>query len=238
MLLLVRPLNQAIQQAAQLAASGIAAQPFCVQDTAPDHAALAELPALAAKADWLIFVSPSCIDLAWPVLSAQPPAAKLACVGRASADKLAAVSGRDVMYPPYGNDSDALLALPELQNLAGQQILIVRGDGGRAQLGETLARRGADVRYAEVYRRIEITPDWTQFDALMASATQPSWLITSSHGAETLFRQAGEARRPLLRDGHFIALHARIADSLRQLGARRVDIAANDGALLRRLQED
>lgn len=228
-LLLVRPAAQAAQQAQRLAAAGITALPFSVEDTVADERALSALPQQAAAADWLVFVSPSCIELAWPQLAGLPLAAKLACVGRASADKLAALSGRTVLHPPQGNDSDALLALPPLQQLSGQTVLIVRGDGGRPQLGETLARRGARVHYAEVYRRVPVEADWTLFDRLAAS--NPALLITSSHSATLLFRQAGAARQRALLGCRFIALHPRIAATLQQLGVTRPLLAADETAL-------
>ena len=230
-LLLVRPQAQATQQAQRLAAAGIAAQPFCVEDTVADERALSALPQQAAAADWLVFVSPSCIELAWPHLAASPLAAKLACVGRASADKLAALSGRAVLHPPHGNDSDALLALPLLQQLAGQTVLIVRGDGGRPQLGETLARRGAQVHYAEVYRRVPVQANWALFDRLVAAGPSPALLITSSHSAQLLFQQAGATRQHALLACRFIALHPRIAAALQQLGVAQPLLAADEHAL-------
>ncbi|MDC7701205.1 uroporphyrinogen-III synthase [Vogesella indigofera] len=230
-LLLVRPQAQAAQQAQRLQAAGITAQPFCVEDTVADDAALAALPAAAMQADWLVFVSPSCIDLAWPHLADLPLAANLACVGRASADKLAVLSGRAVLHPPHGNDSDALLTLPPLQQLAGQTVLIVRGDGGRPQLGETLAHRGARVHYAEVYRRVPVQADWALFDRLAAAGPSPALLITSSHSAQQLFHQAGATRRRALLACRFIALHPRIAATLQQLGVVQPLLAADEHAL-------
>ena len=37
--------------------------------------------------------------------------------------------------------------------LAGKNIFIIRGKGGRALLGDTLSARGAQVNYVEVYKR-------------------------------------------------------------------------------------
>jgi uroporphyrinogen-III synthase len=53
------------------------------------------------------------------------------------------------------HDTESLLKAEEFQmpRLQGQRILIFRGIGGRALLGDTLANRGAQVRYVEIYRR-------------------------------------------------------------------------------------
>jgi len=50
-------------------------------------------------------------------------------------------------------NSEALLALPELQNIAGDKVLIFRGQGGRPLLAKTLTERGAQVEYCELYSR-------------------------------------------------------------------------------------
>lgn len=53
--------------------------------------------------------------------------------------------------PPGGSES--LLAIPELNEVQDKKILIVRGEGGREHLADTLLARGANIRYLEVYRR-------------------------------------------------------------------------------------
>lgn len=78
---------------------------------------------------------------------------KIAAIGRATAHALNAAGHRVSVVPTVGSDSEALLAATGLQHMAGQRVLIVRGQGGRELLGETLAARGAEVVYAEVYRR-------------------------------------------------------------------------------------
>lgn len=51
-------------------------------------------------------------------------------------------------------DSESMLALPALQNLQEQKILILRGEGGREHLRSELHTRGARVEYCELYRRV------------------------------------------------------------------------------------
>ncbi|GLS27072.1 uroporphyrinogen-III synthase [Marinibactrum halimedae] len=50
-------------------------------------------------------------------------------------------------------NSEALLALPALQSLEHNRVLILRGKGGRETLKETLEARGAKVEYCELYER-------------------------------------------------------------------------------------
>lgn len=228
-LLLVRPQAQALRQQAELAALGINSLPFCALDTVADATALAALPQQAAQRDGVIFVSPSAIDIGWPVIAASlPPGTLLACVGSGSAGKLSALSGRPVISPPQGNDSDALLALPALQTVGGQQWLIVRGAGGRAQLGETLIARGAHVTLADIYRRVPQAPDWAMFAQLLQQGMLTGLLIASSEAAEALFAAAGSTWRPVLAAQRFFTLHPRIAERLQQLGAS--DIVLCDGS--------
>ena len=49
--------------------------------------------------------------------------------------------------------SQHLLAEPELQDVAGKQVRIVRGSQGRELLAEKLTARGAEVNYLSVYER-------------------------------------------------------------------------------------
>ncbi len=51
-------------------------------------------------------------------------------------------------------DSEALLALPCLQNVNDTKVLIFRGLGGRTQLLDSLQARGAKVQHCELYRRL------------------------------------------------------------------------------------
>lgn len=74
-------------------------------------------------------------------------------VGPTSASAIAKVVQRPVTCPWRQHNSDALLRLPELQKVAGQRWLLVRGRGGRELVADTLRARGAEVTYLEVYQR-------------------------------------------------------------------------------------
>lgn len=50
-------------------------------------------------------------------------------------------------------DSETLLENPHLQQLAGQRVVIFRGQGGRQFLFDALTARGAKVEFCELYQR-------------------------------------------------------------------------------------
>ncbi|MGI0153507.1 uroporphyrinogen-III synthase [Pseudidiomarina sp. WS423] len=115
------------------------------------------------------------------------PMARWFAVGPTSAAAIAATVGRPVTCPWRQHNSDALLELPELQQVAGQRWLLVRGHGGREVFAETLRARGADVHYLEVYQRtpVAIKPQlitqWqTQVQGIMVtSAEQLDYFLTA-----------------------------------------------------------
>ncbi len=74
-------------------------------------------------------------------------------IGRTTALALHTVSGIDVRYPHDREISEVLLQLPELQDVQGKHALILRGNGGRELLAETLTERGANVEFCECYQR-------------------------------------------------------------------------------------
>lgn len=233
--LVARPLAQSAELLRLLAAAGFDAGHLPLMEIEARPEALAALPRQAAAADWLVFVSPSAIDQAWPALQTLDLAAKrLVCVGRASAAKLSALSGQPVLYPTEGSDSEALLALPELADMRGQRALIVRGVGGRPLLAQNLTARGAAVDFAEIYQRRDGAPDWPAFDRAPPDAV----IVTSGEIVEQLFRLAGSSRIRTLQCLLYCVPHKRIADRLAAQGATRImTTRAEDSALVAGLKE-
>jgi uroporphyrinogen-III synthase len=118
--------------------------------------------------DHVIFVSRNAVRFGMPAIDRYWPQLPLGltvyAVGHATAAELASWGIQPVV--PDTHASEGLLALPALGAVVGQRILIVRGVGGRAMLGETLATRGALVDYFEVYERRQISPDEAVQDSI------------------------------------------------------------------------
>lgn len=76
-------------------------------------------------------------------------------VGQKTAHVFSTATQQAVDYPPTG-DSEHLLELEALQQVAGKKILILRGNGGRELIYSTLQSRGASVHYQQAYCRNEL----------------------------------------------------------------------------------
>lgn len=104
-----------------------------------------------------IFISQNAAEQAMLALQRQgqawPRGVQAWAVGTATADYLAREHGITAQAPADRMNSEGLLALPGLQAVGGQRVVVFRGLGGRETLATTLRQRGASVAYAELYRR-------------------------------------------------------------------------------------
>jgi uroporphyrinogen-III synthase len=118
--------------------------------------AAAALPALSAF-DKVVVVSANAARLARDQLRAAPQTAALGrewfAVGAGSAAPLRD-AGFPVTWPGEDATSEGLLALPAFAQVAGQRVLVIRGEGGRDVLRAGLVARGARVSFCELYRRV------------------------------------------------------------------------------------
>lgn len=118
-------------------------------DTPELHGIITRLP----QFDLAIFISLNAVRFGLQAIGTVPSSLQLAAVGQGTARALNIASVQTVIAPQSQFDSEALLALPELQTVQNKKIVIFRGDGGRELLGDTLKARGAIVEYAACYRR-------------------------------------------------------------------------------------
>src|SRR6185295_12379471 len=100
-----------------------------------------------------------------------------------------------VIAPQSGADSEALLAAPELADVTGKRVLIVRGEGGRALLGNMLAARGATVNYAECYRRVRPVADAAPLIADWQRGLIHAVTVSSAEGLDNLLAMTGSEGR-------------------------------------------
>ncbi len=219
--LVTRPAHQAEGLCRRIAqAGGVALRlPTLEIDDCSHDPAVSEVLARLTDYDLLIFVSPNAVRIGLRAIEAAaglPPALPLATVGEGSARALQEVLGRGPdRLPETRYDSEGLLALEALQQMAGQRVLILRGDGGRTLLAETLRQRGAVVDYLELYRRVQ-APTPPNIDQLLQQAEVVT--TTSGEVLDKLHQLTPERWRALLREKPLLVVSPRSEALARQLG--------------------
>jgi len=183
----------------------------------------------------VVFVSPNAVEFARGMLPAGglPAPVQVAAVGEATARALVRAGYQADLLPSRGFDSEGLLALPELQAVRGREVLIVRGEGGRALLGDLLRQRGARVAYAEVYRRGRPLQDPA---ALLARWERDVDLVTVTSNAvlHNLLAMLGSAGGARLRRTPLLVISERMRRQARALGFQQILLAegASDQAIV------
>jgi uroporphyrinogen-III synthase len=191
------------------------------------HEARARLAA-AATADLLIFVSVNAVSYAFPLLPDQLPLSiGIAAVGSATAGALEE-AGLPPTLVPARMDSEGLLALPEMQSVAGKRVIILRGNDGRELLAETLQARGAEVEQVEVYRRA--VPGRTRgTDNLLRNWAQLVDVVTVTSGAifDNLLALLGTDGAALVKQTPLVVNSQRLAEHAVDCGCEVVYVAAS-----------
>ena len=183
-----RPLEPARVLARELEARGARVFVFpalAIQDLPPSAELTATLDGLP-QAALAIFVSAHAVERGLAAVRARrpwPQRVEVAAVGDATARALRNSGFARVISPPSRHDSEGLLELPRLQSVRGENIIVFRGEGGREHLREALEARGANVRYAECYRRVRPQSDAS---ALLAAWDRGEVQAVSALSGETL----------------------------------------------------
>ncbi|MCH2340368.1 uroporphyrinogen-III synthase [Pseudomonas sp. NPDC047963] len=156
----------------------------------------------------------------WP----QTPAGQAWFSVGAATGAILADYGLDVSWPIAGDDSEALLALPRLAHAIStphSEVLILRGEGGRVLIADTLRGRGAHVDSLELYRRY--LPDYPhdRLIELVRSERLNAMVVSSGQGLQSLRELAG-FEWSALRELPLFVPSPRVAEMAEALGAKRI----------------
>jgi uroporphyrinogen-III synthase len=191
--------------------------------------------------DWAVFVSANAVDRTLePLLAARnwPSATRIAVIGKSSAQALLRHGLRADLCPAEKFDSEALLALPAMQQMAGLRVAIFRGEGGREYLADTLRARGAHVDYVEVYRRARPQADAGPLLARWRGGGIDIVVINSAESLHNLVAMVGPEGSELLRRSVLLVVSERMLPLLEQLGFQQAPVLAanaSDTAVLKAL---
>jgi uroporphyrinogen-III synthase len=233
-ILITRPAEQAAGLSQLIRAAGGVPIVFPAIEIKPpaDPNRLDELLGRLDQFDLAIFISPTAVARAWERIAATrtwPQSLKAAAVGQGSARALNERGLPGVIAPLDQADSEALLALPALREVAGKHIVIFRGEGGRELLAQTLARRGAHVEYAECYRRAKPEADIAPLLQQHGKQKFAAIILTSRESLANLHAMLGAAW-PQFKPVPVFVPHERVAAAAREQGMESVQIAAGGDA--------
>ncbi len=233
-IVVTRPRDQAVSLAQRIIEKGGSSILFPLLEISPvaDPLPLRQLVARLPEFNLAIFISPNAVRYGMEAIreaGVLPASLKIATVGQGSAKALRALGVTNIIAPQNKFDSEALLALPELQNVAGWRVVIFRGDAGRELLGDTLKARGATVEYAACYQRAK-----PQHDAATLLAANPDiFSVTSSEALAYLWEMLDEPSKAKVAAMPLFVQHERIAQAAQKLGWRKViTTAGGDEGLL------
>lgn len=229
--IVTRPAAQAAQWVQALAQHGLAAHALPLIDIAPalDTGAVTAAWQRLGQYRMVMFVSANAVahffaarppDAPWPISTqAASPGP-----GTTLALREAGVEAAQIVEPAPDSaqfDSEALWQTLRHQDWHSSRVLVVRGEGGRDWLADTLRAHGAQVDFVAAYRRAP--PRWdAAAQALLTSAlTQPAdhlWFFSSSESIDHLVAHLASAALVLPAGAQALATHPRIAERARSAG--------------------
>ncbi|MEM8498430.1 MAG: uroporphyrinogen-III synthase [Pseudomonadota bacterium] len=223
-ILLTRPDAQATEWAQQLLALGAQVQhiPTLAIEPLPGPV---HIETMLSKADFGVFVSANAAIALAAAQQAQGLTLPLVwhCIGKAT-EKRASELGFTV-YPNDAIDSETLLQLEIMRNVSGKRCVIVRGQGGRTKLGDTLRSRGVNVEYCELYRRDGAWQNAELLASYLRSMTgMPHVILASSADSLNYTFLLAEKRemRANVQQATILVPSKRVAEVAAQQGARHV----------------
>lgn len=227
--LVTRPARQAADWVARLRAAGIDAVdlPLIAIDPAPDAAAVRSAWEQLGQMRLAVFVSPNAAESFFGERPPQvhwPATTRAAAVGPGTSRVLRAL-GVDpaLIVEPASDaaqfDSEALWAQLRTTDWRAARVLIVRGDGGRDWLAQTLRAQGAEVSAVCAYLRGAPRLDASQQALLAGALLAPRrhlWFFSSSEAVANLEALVGTGAD--WSRARALATHPRIAASAQRLG--------------------
>jgi len=162
------------------------------------------------------------MDMYWP----QPPVEVYWFTPGAGSAQILEAFALPVVYPEQGDNSEALLDLPQLNEVVGDKIMLCKGEGGRPLLADTLTERGASMTELVLYRRTCPNLLGAELDILQFAELDVI-IVNSSEALTNLLQLAGNSG-PLL-EKTILVSSPRLRQQARTLGFKKIVQAKGAG---------
>lgn len=180
--------------------------------------------------DFIIFMSPNAVfktaDYIHNVYSVwSSNQTKTIAIGPGTAKALKQHNLPVDYYPEKNFSSEGILSLLPLRNPGQKNILIIKGQGGRSILSETLKKRGAQLTTLEVYKRClpsyTITPEVKTIDII---------ICTSNDGLTNLLNLLHPIWGATLFEKQLLVISSRIANYAKKLGFVKAPLISDNAS--------
>ena len=134
--------------------------------------------------------------------------------GKGTALELEKIGITLVHYPSTHYGSEGLLEHEKLNesNIAGKNLLIIRGVVGRELLRESLMARGAKVKYARIYRNI-VPANPQQLESIWEVLIPDIIVVTSNQGLGNLMEMTDDKYKSVLLSRRLVVMSSRVAEA-------------------------
>ena len=243
--LVTRPRHQTEELCALITAAGAEPINFPVLEIVPlqDNGSVSAIIDQLDGVDIAIFISANAVEQGLARVRQQrgrwPERVQLAVVGSSSARALERAGLSASICPERGFNSEALLAMPAMQQVQGRRIVIFRGHGGREMLAATLRQRGAQVEYAEVYQRRCPETDLGQLQQDGQLERISAIIVASNESLQNLYDMAGTEYRDWLLHTPLAVISQRCGELASYLGFHHYCVAgeASNQAMLEAVRQ-
>lgn len=184
----------------------------------------ASLPRLDTV-DKVIFVSPRAAQYFMQTLTqhqlALPMPLEVIAVGQGTALELKQWGIQTAIVPKLA-DSEHLLQLDTLTNIHNKTILLIKGEGGRPLIQETLLKRGANLHVVKTYFRAFPSYSSQFVSALWQDDAVDIIIYTSEEGMRNVFKMFGTEAHGWLSNKACLVLSKRLVHSAKELGIKTI----------------
>jgi uroporphyrinogen-III synthase len=187
----------------------------------------------ALKAEIVIVASPAAARASARLAMLRRRRGQTWCAVGAGTAAVLRRAGVAMVERPARMDSEGLLALPALADVAGRRIGVLTAPGGRDRIAPGLQLRGAIVQRVDVYAREPMRPNAATLSRLRG--IRGRWLLplSSNDALQHLLTVLPEDCATRLRKARVIAASERLAQSAHALGC--VDVQVGLGPRPRQL---
>ena len=238
--LVTRPVDQAEKLSRLIEEHGGVAVRFPTLAIVPmeDSGTIQNTLAHLDRYHWLIFISANAVTMHGYHSDSDKikkfKSIRIAAIGKATAQALSLAGLPPDLVPENDYNSEALMAMPEMQQMQGQHCLIIRGEGGREELATMLRSRGASVEYLDIYKRIIPGIECTAVSLLLMQDKLDIITVTSGESLQNLLIMLEEKHHHRLFEVPLVVVSNRIKQIAVDIGFKQIAVthSPSDEAIL------